>query len=73
MVIRKQNSGLCYLHAPVVLEHYLIAIANGCQRSSTYNIGKYYENYLLTENKMVDFLLKEVGGSSEKPFENSVI
>lgn len=66
MVIRKQNSGLCYLHAPIVLEHYLIAIATGCQCSSTYNIGKYYENYLLTENKMVDFLLKEVGGSSEK-------
>ena len=65
MVIRRKNSGLCYLHDPVVLEHYLIAIATGCDRSSTYNVGKYYENYLLAENKMVDFLLKDAGGSSE--------
>ena len=64
MVIRKQKSGLCYLHAPVVLEHYLFAIATGGAHSSTYDIGK-YEAHVLSGDHLVDFLLKDVGGSSQ--------
>ena len=64
MVIRKQKSGLCYLHAPVVLEHYLIAIATNGRSSSTYNIGK-YEAHVLTGNHLKDFLLRDEGGSSQ--------
>ena len=63
MVIRKQKSGLCYLHAPVVLEHYLIAIATGGKNSSTYDIGK-YEAYVLSGAPLLKFILEDVGGSS---------
>ena len=64
MVIRKQTSGLCYLHAPVVMEHYLIAIATAGENSSTYDIGK-YEAHVLTGDCLVNFLLKDEGGSSQ--------
>ena len=57
MVIRKQKSGLCYLHAPVVLEHYLIAIATEGKNSSTYDIGKY-------KAFVSNFILEDTGGSS---------
>jgi hypothetical protein len=63
MVIRKQKSGLCYLHAPVVLEHYLIAIATGGKNSCTYDIGK-YEAHVLSGEHLVNFILEDKGGSS---------
>ena len=63
MVIRKQNSGLCYLHAPVVYEHYLIAIATDCSNCGIINIGK-YEDYLLTGDDLTNFLLQDKGGNS---------
>jgi hypothetical protein len=63
MVIRKQKSGLCYLHAPVVLEHYLIAIATGGKNSSTYDIGK-YEAHVLSGEHLVNFIFEDKGGSS---------
>lgn len=69
LVIRKQYSGLCYLHAPVVLEHYLIAIATGCERPSIIDIGK-YQKFLLTGDKLLDFLLKNKGGNSQKTFKD---
>jgi hypothetical protein len=64
MVIRKQKSGLCYLHAPVVLEHYLIAIVTGGENSSTYDIGK-YEAYMLSGEHLLNFILADKGGSSQ--------
>ena len=63
MVIRKQNSGLCYLHAPVVYEHYLIAIATDCSNCGIINIGK-YEDYLLTGDDLTNFLFQDKGGNS---------
>ena len=63
MVIRKQKSGLCYLHAPVILEHYLIAIATGGKNSSTYDIGKYVA-YVLSGEHLVSFILEDKGSSS---------
>ena len=64
LVVRKQNFGLCYLQAPVVLEHHLIAIASGCEHSSTIDIGK-YQDFLLSGDKLLDFLLKDEGGNSQ--------
>lgn len=63
LVIRKQNSGLCYLHAPVVLEHYLIAISTDCENASMIDIG-FYEANLLEGDQLKDFLLKDEGGGS---------
>lgn len=73
LVIRKQNSGNCYLHAPVVLEHYLIAIATNCESrsmtTSTIDIGR-YENFLLSGNKLINFLLNDEGGNSLTTLKN---
>lgn len=65
LVIRKQqNSGLCYLHGPVVLEHYLVSIASGCKINTSINVGK-CGDFLLRGNKLEDFLFRDEGGSSE--------
>ena len=63
MVIRKQISGLCYLHSVVLMEHFLFAISTKGEASSTYDIGKYEAN-ALSGDKLVDFLLKGEGGNS---------
>ena len=63
MVIRKQNSGLCYLHAPVVYEHYLIAIATDCSNCGIINIGKYVASVMSGDN-LTNFLFQDKGGNS---------
>ena len=65
LVLRTQNSGLCYLHAPVVLEHYLIAISTNCGVYSSIDIGL-YESDLLSGESLVEFLVKNRGGNSQK-------
>ena len=62
-IIRKKRSGLCYLHAPVVLEHYLNAIATGGKDSSTYDIGK-YGAYVLSGEQILNLILEDKGGNS---------
>ena len=69
LVIRKQNSGLCYLHAPIVLEHYLIAISSVCTNASMIDIGLYEAN-LLDGNNLENFLLKDEGGGSKKTLQD---
>ena len=63
MVILKQNSGLSYLHAPVVYEHYLVVIATACACSGIINIGKYADS-LLRGYDLKNFLLQDMGGDS---------
>jgi hypothetical protein len=40
-VIRIQNSGLCYIHAPVVLQHYLVSINSGGTNHEMIDISKF--------------------------------
>ena len=65
MVVRKQHSGLCYLHAPIVLEHYLIAIATSGLKTSMIDIGIYEAN-LLEGHKLEQFILTDDGGDSQE-------
>ena len=65
LIIRKQqNSGPCYLHGPVVLEHYLVSIASGCKITSSIDVGK-CNNFLLRGDKLANFLVNDEGGDSE--------
>ena len=63
--MRTQNSDLCYLHAPVVLERYLIA--SGVY--SSIDIGL-YESELLSGESLVEFLVKIRGGNSQKTLQD---
>ena len=64
MIIRQQNSGLCYLHAPVVIEHYMISIVTKCENVSMINIGL-MEKDLLSGHDIEKFILEDRGGSSQ--------
>ena len=52
MVVRKQNFGLCFLYAVVVMESYLIAIATECdeRKIGTIDIGRYEAETLAGES-----------------------
>lgn len=63
LVIRKQNSGYCYLHAPVVLEHYLVIIATQGKALDMINIGK-YEAQFLDGDKIQEFIMNPLGGNA---------
>ena len=63
MIIRQQNSGVCYLHAVVVFEHYLSAIMSGGKVVSTYDVGK-YEGHTLSGKLLENFLLRNEGGNA---------
>ena len=63
LIIRKQNSGICILHAVIVLEHYLTAIYTEGKVVSTINLGK-YENHTLFGDRLERFLLSNDGGNS---------
>ena len=65
LILRKQNSGLCHLHAPIVLEHYLIAISTHCEVCSSIDIGL-YESDLLSGESLVELLVKNKSGNSQK-------
>jgi hypothetical protein len=63
LVIRKQSWGNCYLHAPIVLEHYLIAIATAGNSAEMVDIGK-YECSVLDGEQLQDLILRPKGGNS---------
>jgi hypothetical protein len=56
LIIRQQSSGLCYLNAVFVFEHYMVAILGGNPVTTTYDVGK-YEAETLKGGKMVKFIL----------------
>jgi hypothetical protein len=63
MVIRRQqNSGLCYMHAPVVLQHYLLSINNIRSEIELIDIPRYLASQKELLYKYLKFALS---GSSE--------
>ena len=63
--MRTQISGLSYLHAPNVLEHYFIAISTHREVYSSIDIDL-YESDLLSGESFVEFLGKNKGENSQK-------
>lgn len=68
-VLRRQRSesGLCYMHAPVVLQHYLVSINNHRENRENdlamIDIAKYISTYW-KDDKLLDYLARGNGGSS---------
>ena len=52
MVIRRQRSGLCCLHASVVFQHYLNCYRNGTANHTTFDISSYIRGQLPVETKL---------------------
>eukprot|EP00754_Rhynchopus_humris_P024135 Rhum_TRINITY_DN14868_c1_g1::Rhum_TRINITY_DN14868_c1_g1_i1::g.125171::m.125171 len=44
-VTRVQHSGLCYMHAPAVLQHYLVTLHSNGQHHEMLNVAKYIVQY----------------------------
>ena len=63
-VLRRQTSGLCYMHAPVVLQHYLVSIYKGEGSDlKMIDVGKYIEmNW--KGKQLLKYLKEDSGGSS---------
>jgi hypothetical protein len=74
-VIRIQESGLCYIHAPVVLQHYLVSINSGGIRHEMIDISKFVRttfgfssifNRILNDGGGVSLrLLRTISGHSD--------
>jgi hypothetical protein len=65
LVIRKRNSGICYLPGVVALEHYLTAISSKGQVRSMIDIG-IYESKNLSGDELVSSLLETNAGDSRE-------
>ena len=65
MVARVQESGLCYLLAPIVLQHYLVTCGSGGTEHQMINAGKFIAEEF-TARQILDHLTKEDGGSSQR-------
>jgi hypothetical protein len=63
--IRRQMSGLCFMHAPVVLQHYMYNIyLQDKSELKMIDVAKYIKKYWVG-NKMLDYLERDSGGRSE--------
>ena len=63
LVIRRQLSGLCYMHAPTVLQHYKVV---GCTQKTDHkmiNVGEYVRTKL-EGDAFAEHLTRNAGGSS---------
>lgn len=65
LIIRRQNSGNCFMHGPIVWEHYMMAIFSNGKNSSSFDLGKCVGEKF-TGNNLEHFLLNEIGGYSKK-------
>lgn len=63
-VLRRQTSGLCYMHAPVVLQHYLVSIHRGTSgERKMIDVAKYIHlNW--KGSALLKYLKEDSGGSS---------
>jgi hypothetical protein len=68
LVIRCQRTGLCFMHAPVTLQHYLVCICKG-KKSDTgiIDIASYINKYWKSD-KLADYLFRNRGGDSYRFF-----
>eukprot|EP01060_Flectonema_neradi_P039788 TRINITY_DN8900_c0_g1_i2.p1 TRINITY_DN8900_c0_g1~~TRINITY_DN8900_c0_g1_i2.p1 ORF type:complete len:255 (+),score=40.04 TRINITY_DN8900_c0_g1_i2:67-831(+) len=62
-VVRVQNSGLCYMHAPAVLQHYVITKNSGGTHHEMLNIAKYIK-YHFTTDQLYDHIVRNMGSNS---------
>lgn len=63
-VIRRQMSGLCFMHAPVVLQHYLVALYQGVDYDlKMIDVASFIRNTWRGE-ALLQYLLYDNGGSS---------
>ncbi len=64
-VLRCQTSGLCYMHAPVVLQHYLVTLSNPDDEDpiGMIDVAQYIRNRWKGK-KLEDYLLRNMGGNS---------
>ena len=65
MVARVQESGLCYLLAPIVLQHFLVTCGSGGTEHQMINAGKFVAEEF-TPGQILDHLTKEDGGPSQR-------
>jgi hypothetical protein len=65
MVIRRQKSGLCCMHAPVLLQHYLVSIAAGSPKAAfMIDIARYIDKYR-KHDTLLQYLKDDRCGNSE--------
>lgn len=63
-VIRRQMSGLCFIHAPVVLQHYLCSIgSDGLVNNEMLDIEKVSSKFYKGD-ALYDYIIRNEGGSS---------
>ena len=62
LVERFQKSGLCYMHAPVVLQHYLVAMANE-EPIPMLDMTKYLKQHM-SPSQLYDHIWENKGGDS---------
>lgn len=62
-VLRCQLSGLCYLHAPVVLQHYMCCIGRNESYGSMVNVASFIQESFKGK-LLLDYLLHNQGGNS---------
>ena len=63
--IRSQTAGICYMHGPVTLQHYIITMATNGEKSKIMDIGRYEANELFGD-ALRFFLVEKKGGNSLK-------
>jgi hypothetical protein len=64
-VLRRQLSGLCFMHAPVVLQHYLVAIETGATNVEMIDVASYIGQF--RKGSALLFHIKEnFGGNAEQ-------
>ena len=65
LVIRKQSSGVSYLHAPIALEHYLIVLGTNGRNRGMIDIGSYIATTLGAKD-LEGFLFSGSSGNSQR-------
>ena len=65
LVIRKQSSGVCYLHAPIVLAHYLIVLGTNGRNRGMIDIGSFIASTLGAKD-LDGFLFSGHSGNSQR-------
>jgi hypothetical protein len=69
LVLRRQHSGLCFMHAPVTLQHYLVCISQGRKSDvGMTNIALYIKRYWKGK-RLADYLVRDSGSDSYSFFE----
>lgn len=62
-VLRRQLTGLCFMHAPVVLHHYMNTIQNGDNNYKMIDVAKYiHDNW--PYQRIIDYIENDRGGDS---------